>query len=159
MIVGKATTVALLMFLFAGLGKGDDIDQYFADLEDIENPSWESLKETLVVGANSFGPALGSTIQVNHDATKPGLYADREISRPVNLHSPTHSYIGKANLDRMSRWYQEDKNIQIFRLFPGDDNVRNSRINAPRSEAFSPVKWQTWRWLARVVRSVHFPQS
>ena len=54
----------------------------------------------------------------------------------------THSFVGPENFPNMSRWYQEDENTQIFRLFPGDDNIRNLRANAPRSEAFGLVSWK-----------------
>lgn len=118
-----------------------DINQYFTDLEDTPNPSWFSLKSTLTLGENSHGPAHGSTIQVNHDAVKVGAYAEREISRPTAIHTCTSSFVGPDRWDDQTRWYQEDGNTQIFRLFPGDDTVRNSRVNAPRSEAFGLVSW------------------
>lgn len=35
-----------------------------------------------------------------------------------------------------TRWYQEDGNTQIFRVFPGDQNWVGSRQGAARSEAF-----------------------
>lgn len=115
---------------------------YYTDLQDEQNPSWYDLKETLDVGTNSLSPSLGSTIKVNHAKTKKGLYADREIARPLAVHVPTNSFVGPSNFDTISRWYQEDDNTQIFRLFPGDDSVRNSRANAPRSEAFGLVSWK-----------------
>ncbi|MGR5144372.1 hypothetical protein ACQKPX_22210 [Photobacterium sp. DNB23_23_1] len=42
-----------------------------------------------------------------------------------------------------SRWYQEDGNTQIFRLFKDEENVSNKRKLAARVEAFSPQD----RWL------------
>ncbi len=36
-----------------------------------------------------------------------------------------------------SRWYQKDGNTQVFRVFPGDENLSSSREGAGRSEAFA----------------------
>lgn len=119
-----------------------DINDYYTDLQDEPNLSWFMLKETLPVGQNSIGPAFGSTIQVNHTLTQVGLYGKRDITRPIALHSPTSSFVAPKDWPNQTRWYQEDQNTQIFRLFPGEDNVRNERVNAPRSEAFGLVGWQ-----------------
>lgn len=35
-----------------------------------------------------------------------------------------------------SRWYQKDGNTQVFRIFPGDENLVGGRIGAGRIEAF-----------------------
>ena len=127
------------------------ISQFFyKDLEDRPNPDWSDLVKTLDVGENSLGPALGSTIRVHHKTvlTKGGgnnnAFASRDIPiiRPIGLHVPTHSNISPRFFGNVTRWYQEDGTTQIFRLFPGDDNVRNKREHAPRSEAFGLKSWR-----------------
>lgn len=58
------------------------------------------------------------------------------------IHTPTHSAVRRRNFGSMTRWYQEDGNTQIFRMFPGEDNMRSARRNAPRVEAYSLTKWK-----------------
>lgn len=115
---------------------------FFTDLNDVPNPDWPKLKKSLVIGANSRGPAYGSTIRVNRDETEKGSYKNRKIPRYIALHSPTSSYTKRDFFDKMTRWYQEDGNTQVFRLFPGDDNIRSARVNAPRSEIYGLTTWR-----------------
>lgn len=122
---------------------------YYKDLEDEPNPGWSDLVKTLAVGKNSMGPAFGSTIRVHHKTviTRGGansIFASRDIPmiRPIGLHVPTHSNVRPQFFKNMTRWYQEDGTTQVFRLFPGDDNVRNKRQFAPRSEAFGLKSWR-----------------
>ena len=122
---------------------------YYKDLEDEPNPNWSDLVKTLDVGKNSMGPALGSTIRVHHKTVisrggGSSVFASRDIPmiRPIGLHVPTHSNVRPGSFKNLTRWYQEDGTTQIFRLFPGDDNVRNKREFAPRSEAFSLKSWR-----------------
>lgn len=114
----------------------------YTDLKDVPNPDWEALKSTLTIGKNSLGPALGSTIRVNRELVEQGPYAARKIPADIKIHTPTQSVIVRKDFGTMTRWYQEDGNTQIFRLFPGDDNVRNKRALAPRSEAFGGARWK-----------------
>jgi len=117
-------------------------DLYCTDLKDRWNPDWPTLKEKLVIGENSFGPALGSTIDVHEGVTLKGKYASRRTAQNVALHTLTHSHIPPNKWDTMTRWYQQDGNTQIFRLFKGEDNVRNDRVNAPRSEVYGLYSWK-----------------
>jgi hypothetical protein len=117
--------------------------ELFVDLNDRVNPAWADLKATLKNGVDSYGPALGSTIAVNHPLIQNGSsYSQRTIPRNTLIHTPTNSYISPAYYHMQTRWYQEDNNTQIYRMFPGDDNVRNTRNLAPRVESFSTVGWK-----------------
>jgi hypothetical protein len=53
--------------------------------------------------------------------------------------------VPRADFPKWTRWYQEDGNTQVFRLFKGEENVRNDRELAARIEAFSPNA----RWLPK----------
>ena len=121
-------------------------ETYYEDLEDVYNPSWEELLPDLVVGQNYPGPVFGSTIRVDHNAVEQNIIdsdiKNRTIARPISLHVPISSFIGSHAFANVSRWYQEDGNTQIFRMFPGEDNVRNERVDAPRSEVGSLIKWK-----------------
>jgi len=114
----------------------------YTDLADVPNPAWDDLKKTLTIGQNSLGPALGSTIRVNREVVEQGPYAGREIPREISIHTPTSSVIRRPDFGTMTRWYQEDGHTQVFRMFPGDDNVRNDRGLAPRTEAFGGASWK-----------------
>jgi hypothetical protein len=118
-------------------------ESFYTDLNDIPNPTWSALKDTLAVGVTSLGPALGSTIRVNQDLVEWGPYRNRTIPQNIAIHTLTSSSIRRTDFPSMTRWYQEDGNTQIFRLFPGEDNVRNQRSNAPRIEALGYAnKWK-----------------
>lgn len=127
--------VATLVLQFPSCGAVGIIDQYFTDLNDEPNPSWYTVKE------RAKFEALGSTIQVNHDAIQ-SAYSNRTITRPIKLHTPHNQGILPRSFGNVTRWYQEDGDTAIFRLFPGEDNVVLSRVKAPRVEAYGLHKWQ-----------------
>lgn len=64
------------------------------------------------------------------------------IVNNIQIHVPVHSSVGRGSFDCMTRWYQECSNTQIFRMFPNEDNMRSSRRNAPRVEAFGNTSWK-----------------
>jgi hypothetical protein len=119
----------------------NSIHDYYQDLEDVPNPPWKILKQRLPVGKRSHVPALGSTIHVNHTLIQTGLYGRRNLSINRAVHVPTNTHVSPRHFDRITRWYQEDQNTQIFRLFPGDDSIWGERRKAPRSEAYGKLKW------------------
>ena len=132
-IAFAATAFALLFSSACGAGAAD-IHQYFTDLNDEPNPSWFTVKQSPIF------EQLGSTIQVNHDAIQ-SSYSERPIARPMAVHIPTNQGVLPQSFDKITRWYQEDGNTQVVRMFPGEDNIVLSRVNAPRVEAFSPMGW------------------
>lgn len=83
----------------------------------------------------------GSTIRVNHDLLKDSPDARRKIPNAIKIHTLGHSAINRHDFPNWTRWYQEDRNTQVFRLFKDEENVRNSRELAARVEAFSSVSW------------------
>ena len=136
MIAGWLIVLSALFFLPCD-SQPTKIDHYFSDLKDVANPAWYNLKQELEFRA------LGSTIQVNHDAIqRESSYADRSIIRPIAVHIPNHQAVLPGSFSEISRWYQESRNdTQIFRMFPGEDNIVLSRVNAPRVEAFGLLGW------------------
>lgn len=49
-----------------------------------------------------------------------------------------HNPLGSTFTSPIStRWYQKDGNTQVFRVFPGDENLQSRRTGAARSEAFA----------------------
>lgn len=119
-----------------------DIDKFYTDLNDTENPNWYKLRSKLVVGKETLGPALGSTIKINRDETEIGEYGKRTFTEQRVIHTPTACAIFPGGFGNMTRWYQEDGNTQIFRMFPHEDNIRSNRTGAPRVEAYSKESWK-----------------
>lgn len=117
--------------------------------QSIAEPSWE---EVLASGklaplqTNTINGVTGSKIDINNNLVETGPYGDIPIEsqeHQMHIHTVGHASIPAGDLHKWSRWYQEDGNTQIFRLFKGEHNVRNSRKNAARVEAFRPAD----RWL------------
>ncbi|MBN2451931.1 MAG: hypothetical protein JXR77_16205, partial [Lentisphaeria bacterium] len=112
------------------------------------DPSFQSLlgDGVLPVGQNSTGGVTGSTIDVNNAVVEQGANAGTPIPEDILIHTLGNSVIGRQDFPKWTRWYQEDGNTQVFRLFEGEHNVRNSRPDAARVEAFSRLQWQSGAW-------------
>ncbi|MCH7228226.1 hypothetical protein [Haloferula sp. A504] len=93
-------------------------------------------------GRNSGNGFKGSRIEVNQDLLKGYPSTSRRVIEDIMIHTLGNSMIRRPDFPKWSRWYQEDGNTQIFRLFKGEENVRNSRELAARTEAFSAFKWK-----------------
>ncbi|MFC7335949.1 hypothetical protein ACFQY0_02065 [Haloferula chungangensis] len=103
-------------------------------------------------GKNSATGFEGAKISINHELLKDGPNARRPLIQDIMIHTLGNSVIQRKDFSKWSRWYQEDGNTQIFRLFKDEENVRNSRGLAARIEAFSEFKWKKgdgWQeWVA-----------
>jgi len=120
------------------------------------DPIWEEIIEAnqIPIGENSRAGITGSVVRVNHDLVQEGSYGNQPIEQAIRIHTVGNSFIRRNEFYRWSRWYQEDGNTQIFRLFAGEYNVRNQRPNSARIEAFSAHRWHKgdgWQeWTGRV---------
>ena len=97
-------------------------------------------------GKNSKIGVTGSAVDVNNELIEITQEAKRPISRAISIHTLGNSSIPREDFKKWSRWYQEDGSTQVFRLFKGETNVRNTRENAARIEAFSRVSWKRGAW-------------
>lgn len=97
-------------------------------------------------GENSRKGFEGSRLRINHELLEGGPNSNRSLLEEIRIHTLGHSAIQRPEFDNWSRWYQEDKNTQIFRLFEGEESVRNSRKLAARIEAFSEFSWVEGDW-------------
>lgn len=113
-----------------------------------EDPSWATIlqNQQIPIGTNSVTGITGSIVDVNNEVIEKGPYALRPIETEINIHTLGNSLIARRDFHKWSRWYQEDGNTQVFRLFDGEHNVRNTRVNAARIEAFSKKKWDRGTW-------------
>jgi hypothetical protein len=112
------------------------------------DPTFEEVLKTgdLPKGRNSTKGVTGAKIIVNNKLVELTPEARKPIPKNIFIHTLGNSLIPRRDFDNWSRWYQEDGSTQIFRLFKNETNVRNSRENAARIEAFSELKWQRGRW-------------
>lgn len=112
------------------------------------DPTWSSIlaEKQIPIGTNSYTGITGSIIDVNNEGVEKGPHALRPIEREINIHTLGNSLIPRRDFHKWSRWYQEDGNTQVFRLFDGEHNVRNARANAARIEAFSKKRWNRGTW-------------
>ena len=97
-------------------------------------------------GSNSRNGVTGSIIRVNRELVETTREAKRPIPKDIRIHTLGNSVIPRRDFKKWSRWYQEDGSTQIFRLFKGETNVRNSRPNAARIEAFTNIGWKRGDW-------------
>jgi hypothetical protein len=113
------------------------------------NPPFEDIRDDI---SNGYA---GTTIDVNNAAVEGGIFGSLGIQNDIKIHTLASSVINESAFGNWSRWYQVDGATQIFRLFPGEENVRNSRPLAARIEAFDTnTSWNVddgqWNeWVAR----------
>jgi hypothetical protein len=79
----------------------------------------------------------GTRVNVNNsDVERTGTGTRSVISNSkLRWHNPFSSSFDNPT---SSRWYQKDGNTQVFRVFPGDENMSSARVGAGRSEAYAP---------------------
>jgi hypothetical protein len=112
------------------------------------DPTFEEVMRSgnLPRGENSTKGFTGAKIQVNRDLVEITPEAKRPIPQDIRIHTLGNSVISRRDFEKWSRWYQEDGSTQIFRLFKGEESVRNERELAARVEAFGRIRWQSGPW-------------
>lgn len=131
------------------------------------DPSFAVLLErgTIKPGEKFFkGPVLGSRIHVNQELLAKQVGKPGAIPKDIGLHTEVcGDSIHRKDFDQWTRWYQEDGNVQVFRLFKGEQNIRGGAGEAGspgRVEAFSPSlsvepgTWREWEGTYTIVKPV-----
>ncbi|MCL9775431.1 hypothetical protein [Vibrio methylphosphonaticus] len=128
-----------------------DISQFYS--QDGTDMTWQEVLDTgnlSPLGTPTSKGVEGSTITINQEAVETGPYGNRPINSEANnyrIHTVGNTSISPNKFDAWSRWYQEDSNTQIFRLFKDEESVSGSRGLAARIEAFSPdERWAPGEW-------------
>lgn len=123
------------------------------------DPAFADILSRLPQGHNSTAGITGSTIHVNKHLVDVGPNANQPIPKDIQIHTLANSKINRQDFPKWSRWYQEDGNVQIFRLFKGEINVRNSRPLAARVEAFGESRaagktndWHEWSGTYTIIK-------
>ncbi len=145
----KSTSVIISLLLIANLNAAEALfiregaDESFATL--IENgtlkPDQRFAKLTV----------LGSRIDVNNDLLEKQVGKTGAISKDIGLHTQNSGGIPRKDFTNWTRWYQEDGNTQIFRLFKDEQNIRSGtgdKASPGRVETYSKsltVESGTWK--------------
>lgn len=113
-----------------------------------QDKTWQQLlvsNDLNPLGTFTTHGSLGATVNINNPLIETGVYGNNPIAakeRGMRLHTLGHAALDSKEFANWSRWYQEDGNTQIFRIFKGEVNTSNKRKNAARVETFIP----TQRW-------------
>lgn len=110
------------------------------------NPAFEDIRNSI---SNGYS---GTDIDVNNAVVEGGVFGDFDIVDDLKIHTLGSSVVSESAHGNWDRWYQTDGKTQVFRLFTGEENVRNSRPLAARIEAFdantawnvSDGEWNEW---------------
>lgn len=111
----------------------------------------------------SKGPVLGSRIDVNNKLLEKQVGKTGPIPNDISIHTMGSGGINRKDFDKWTRWYQEDGEVQVFRLFKDDQNVRDGagkdgspgRIEAfTRGRSVAPGTWHEWEATYTVIEPV-----
>lgn len=111
----------------------------------------------------SRGPVLGSRIDVDNELLEKQVGKTGPIPQDIGLHTQVSGGISRKDFAKWTRWYQEDGNIQVFRLFKGEQNIRGgeAKDGSPgRVETFSrtltvaPGAWREWEGTYTIIKPV-----
>lgn len=98
-----------------------------------DSASRNALKQDVI---NGVYDTRGTQVNVPNSSVEQTTTGNR--SPMSNSQLRWHNPFGTDfNNPTSSRWYQKDGNTQVFRVFPGDENLVGTRRGAGRSEAFA----------------------
>jgi hypothetical protein len=128
-------------------------------------PFAEILKSGTVKSGERFfkGSVTGSKVRVNHELLEMQVGKPGPIPGKISIHTQASGGISRKDFPAWTRWYQEDGNVQIFRLFKGEQNVRGGtgEDGSPgRIEAFTPGRtvapgsWHEWEGTYTLIKPV-----
>ena len=108
------------------------------------------------IGTPTTKGYAGSTIDVDNAAVETTSDSKRAIPQNIKIHTLGNTYVSRSDFSKWSRWYREDGNTQVFRLFKNEINTANSQADRARIEAFTTLnfvrnstnvtnsKWHQW---------------
>jgi len=114
---------SLLLLLLAPLtALAGPIDKSAASIVTIEGDDMifaELLENgTLKAGERFFkGNVPGSRVRVHHELLEKQAGAPGPIPKNIRIHTQASGGIQRKDFPNWTRWYQEDGNVQVFRLF------------------------------------------
>ena len=130
------------------------------------DPSFAALMDggAFKTGERFFsGPVTGSLIDVSNEQLEKQVGKTGPIPKEIGLHTEVSSGISRKDFGKWTRWYQEDGNVQVFRLFKGEQNVRGGagsdgspgRVEVfSKSQVVAPGAWREWEGTYTVINPV-----
>ena len=109
------------------------------------------------------GGALGSRIHVNHELLEKQAGKAGPIPKDIGLHTEFSGGLHRKEFGQWTRWYQEDGNVQVFRLFQGEQNIRSGdtekgspgRVEVfAKSLAVAPGTWHEYEATYTIIKPV-----
>jgi len=146
-LMARAGVGALALGLPTGSAAlGKDADKFYR--QEGTDPTFKQLlkRKAFPIGEDSYDGVTGSTIRVNKKLFRKAVNGDSPVPKDIFIHTLCNSLTKRKDFHKWTRWYQEDGPTQIFRLFKDEHNVRNSRPDAARIEAFSKLSWKRGEW-------------
>lgn len=142
-----------------------DLESQLVTMEGTDRPFAELLENgTIKAGERFFkGKVTGSRILVNHELLQKQVGKSGPIPKDISIHTQASGGIGRKDFPHWTRWYQEDGNVQVMRLFKGEQNVRSGagENGSPgRIEAYSraihvaPTAWHEWEGTYTFIKPV-----
>jgi len=156
--------IAVTAVMVAATARGDELTNKVTDLYTEgtgTNPSFQELidKKKVIVGEKYGKPVQGTKIDVNNPLIESNLEKVEGTVRPDRIHTHVNSSIYPKTFAQWSRWYQEDGNTHVFRLFKGEQSVRSLKnIKAGRIEAVKnfpnpkPGEWLEWQGTYTIIK-------
>ena len=147
----KLTRNLILLLMLSVISMSINAQDFYKQIG--TDSTWQYILDNrlIPIDENSTAGITGSTIDVNNKLVEAeGLYAQFPIDQNIKIHTVGNSNIPREDFPKWTRWYQEDGHTQVFRLYEGEQNVRNTRRNKVRCEAYSKHSWvfgdgwQTW---------------
>ena len=110
----------------------------------------------------SKGPVHGSLVRVNQELLGKQTGKAGPIQQQIGLHTQGSGGIKRKDFANWTRWYQEDGNVQIFRLFAGEQNIRSGagengspgRVEVYAGHKVSAGEWSEWEGTYTIVEPV-----
>ena len=129
-------------------GQSGELYRISTGADSSPDPDFQSLLAAGIfpIGVDSTGGQTGSNVEVNTNVLGQRAGTIDPIPEDIAIHTLCHFRIDREDFPKWTRWYQEDGNTQVFRLFKGEHNIRNERTGAARIEAFSLGDWSDDQW-------------
>lgn len=134
-------------------------------IEGKDLPFEELLKNgTIKAGERFFkGKVPGSKVRVNLELLEKQVGKLGPIPKAIGIHTQASGGISRKDFPNWTRWYQEDGNVAVMRLFKGEQNVRSGTgaDGSPgRIEAYAPgikvapAAWHEWEGTYTIIKPV-----
>jgi len=134
-------------------------------IEGEDPPFADIIKSGAITPGERFskGPVPGSRVRVNHELLEKQVGKPDPIPQQIGIHTEARGAIKREDFSKWTRWYQEDGNVQVFRLFKGEQNIRGGigqKGSQGRIEAFTrsleagPDNWREWEGTYTIIKPV-----